>query len=320
MDRFRKLFTPLDVASIGFLTVLILLNLIFASRVGNWLVLVFVDLAVIGGIVLLAWLSTTRPTRLLIGLHRWYSYPIVLFVFKQLYSMVRPIHPVDYDNVFIAIDRWIFGTDPTVWLSQFTHPVLTEVLQVAYFSYYLLFIILGVEIYRRFPVHAFDRAAFLIVYGFYLSYIGYFLMPAVGPRFTLHDFLALNTELPGILLTETLRDIINAGESIPNDVPNPVDYVQRDVFPSGHTQMTLITTFLAFQYRLRSRWVIGVLATLLIVGTVYLRYHYVIDLAGGALFFGLTLWTGDRFRVWWTRDVASPHDEGQPLSRDTGPP
>jgi len=316
MERLRTLFTPLDVASIGFLSVLILLNLIFAARVDAWLVLVLVDLAVIGGIVLLAWLAATRPSKLLIGLHRWYSYPIVLFVFKQLYSMVRPIHPIDYDAAFIAIDRWLFGVDPTVWISQFAHPVLTEILQIAYFSYYLLFIILGVEIYRRFPIREFDRAVFLIVYGFYLSYIGYFLLPAVGPRFTLHDFLALDTELPGIFLTESLRNIINAGESIPRDVPNPVDYVQRDVFPSGHTQMTLITTYLAFQYRLRSRFFIGTMATLLIIGTVYLRYHYVIDLVGGALFFGLTLWTGQAFRAWWRHGEPAPAVE--PLPNDRG--
>ncbi len=307
MDRLRSIFTPLDVASIGFLTVLILLSLIFAAQVEHWPVLVSIDLAVIGTIVLLATLSARRPTRLLIGLHRWYSYPIVLFVFTQLYYMVRPIHPIDYDHVFIAADRWMFGTDPTVWFSQFTHPLLTEVLQIAYFSYYLLFIIIGVEIYRRFPVREFDRAAFLIVYGFYLSYVGYFLMPAVGPRFTLHDFLALNTELPGLFLTDTLRAIINAGESIPSDVPNPVDYAMRDVFPSGHTQMTLITVFLAFQYRLRSRMVVGILATLLIIGTVYLRYHYVVDLIGGALFFGITIWTGDRFRAWWTHGIMNEH-------------
>ncbi len=311
-QRLRQIFTPLDVASIGFLSVLILLNLVFSARVDEWLTLVLVDLGVIGAIVALAYYSSKYETRLLIGLHRWYSYPIVLFVFKQLYSMVRPIHPIDYDDVFIAIDRWVFGTDPTVWMSQFSHPVITEILQVAYFSYYILFIVLGVEIYRRYPIREFDRAVFLIVYGFYLSYIGYFLMPAVGPRFTLHDFNALSTELPGLLLTDTLRDIINAGESIPKNVPNPVDYVQRDVFPSGHTQMTLITAYLAYQYKLRSRTFIGIMATLLIIGTVYLRYHYVIDLVGGAAFFALTLWSGRAFRAWWNRGIQDAHSNDTP--------
>jgi len=220
-------------------------------------------------------------------------------VFKEIYLMVRPIHPVDYDSVLIAVDRWVFGVNPTQWLGQFAHPLLTEVLQIAYFSYYLIFILVGVELYRRYPIAEFDHGAFLIVYGFYLSYLGYFLLPAIGPRFTLHDFYALDRDLPGLLFTPWMRSFINAGESITATMPNAAELVQRDVFPSGHTQMTLIAAYLAFHYRLPSRRVIAVLATLLIIGTVYLRYHYVIDLVGGMVFMLLTIWSGKRIQRSW---------------------
>jgi membrane-associated phospholipid phosphatase len=301
MFKLRSLLTPLDVASIGFLGFLILLSIVFHARMDYWWQLVLIDLAVIGIILGLAWQAERQHTRFWTHLHRWYCYPIVLFVFKQLYLMVRPIHPIDYDHVFIAIDRWMFGVDPTVWMYQFAHPVLTEILQTAYFSYYILFIVLGVGIYRRYPIREFDHAAFLIVYGFYLSYLGYFLMPAIGPRFTLHDFLTLDSELPGLFLTNTFREIINAGESIPRGVLNPQEVVQRDVFPSGHTQMTLLTLFLGFRYRLSTRWLMLVLGSLLFIATVYLRYHYVVDLVGGVAFFGLTVWTGDAFQRYWER-------------------
>lgn len=301
----RSHLTPLDVVSIGFLSFLILLCLIFNSRIEEWLWMVLVDLAGIGGIIALARKTETKPSPLWIGLHRWYCYPIVLGVFKQIYLMVRPINPVDYDAFFISIDRAIFGIDPTVWMFQFAHPVLTEILQISYFSYYILFIVLGVEIYRRWPIKEFDHAAFIIVYGFYLSYLGYFLFPGVGPRFTLHDFAMLETELPGLWLTNTMRDIINAGESIPKNLPNPQDFVQRDVFPSGHTQLTLITVLLAFRYKLKSKVFISIMAGLLIIATVYLRYHYVIDLIGGAVFCWITFWTGDRFQRWWEQGKTS---------------
>ncbi|HLF20308.1 MAG TPA: phosphatase PAP2 family protein [Bacteroidota bacterium] len=300
LRRLRSLLTPLDFVSVSFLTFLSVLNLLFASRVTQWLELVFINFCVSGLVVALAWAADVRRTRLLIGLHRWYCYPIVLFVFKELYLMVRPIHPVDYDELFITVDRWIFGVNPTEWLFQYSHPMITEILQIGYFSYYLLFIILGVEIYRRFPIKEFDHAAFMIVYGFYLSFLGYFMFPAVGPRFVLHDFSQINVELPGVLLTETLRSIINAGESIPKNIPNPVDFVQRDVFPSGHTQLTLIVLTQAFQRRLNSRWFLLSLGALLIVGTVYLRYHYVIDVIAGGLFCWITLWTGRHIAAWWS--------------------
>ncbi|HEY6953528.1 MAG TPA: phosphatase PAP2 family protein, partial [Bacteroidota bacterium] len=146
---------------------------------------------------------------------------------------------------------------------------------------------------------------FLIVYGFYLSYLGYFLLPAVGPRFTLHNFADLDRDLPGIFFTHIFRGIINAGESISASLPNPVEVVQRDVFPSGHTQLTLVCTYLAFHFKLKSRRFVAILAALLIVGTVYLRYHYVVDLLGGFLFFLLTIWSGNRLEPWWNR-VSAP--------------
>jgi len=139
----------------------------------------------------------------------------------------------------------------------------------------------------------------MIVYGFYLSYLGYFLLPAVGPRFTLHTFELLNLELPGLFFTEPLRAFINAGESIPTDIANPVDFVQRDVFPSGHTQLSLVVVYCAFHFKVASRWLLASLATLLVLGTVYLRYHYVIDVIAGVVFFLFTVWSGWKIVAWW---------------------
>ncbi|MCX6133057.1 MAG: phosphatase PAP2 family protein [Ignavibacteriales bacterium] len=295
-----SLLSPADLVSIVFLLFLIGLNLVFFSRVPQWCELAAINLAVIALIFFLAWGAKEKKTRLLVGLHRWYCYLIIIFVFKEIYLMVHPIHPTDYDQVLIAIDHWVFGVHPTQWIGQFAHPVLTEILQIAYFSYYILFIILGVEIYRRYAIEAFDKAAFMIVYGFYLSYLGYFSLPGVGPRFTLHDFALLETELPGILLTNTLRAIINAGESIPQIHDHAIDVVQRDVFPSGHTQLTMIVIALGFRYTLKTRWVLLAFGTLLILATVYLRYHYVVDLVAGALLAWFTFWTGDKLEVWWS--------------------
>jgi membrane-associated phospholipid phosphatase len=302
--RLKGWLRPLSAADfivVTFLLFLTLLQVIFRARIASWWIWVLLNGAIIGLVLLLARTAEQKPGKLIIGIHRWYLYPMVLYVFKELYFMIRPIHPVDYDELLIAIDRWMFGVDPTVWLSQFAHPVLTEILQIAYSSYYLLFIILGVEVYRRRTLQEFDRAGFMLVYGFFLSYLGYFLLPAVGPRFTLHDFHLLKEELPGLFLTEPLRWFVNTGESVPMHVPNPVDYVQRDVFPSGHTQLSLMVVYLAFHLRISTRWFLAVAVTLLVIGTVYLRYHYVIDVLAGMLFFGLTIWSGHHLERWWNR-------------------
>ena len=301
MRKLISYLAPVDVVSIIFMIFLIGLNLIFFGRVQAGPAIIAIDLVVIAAISLLAYLAETKKTKLLTGLHRFYSYPFVLFVFKEIYLMVRPIHPVDYDWLFISIDHWMFGVNPTQWAAQFAHPVLTEMFQIAYFSYYILFLMLGIELFRRHTIDEFDYGAFLVVYGFYLSYLGYFLLPAVGPRFTLHNFYALDRELPGLLLTTPMRNFINAGESISSALPNAIQLVQRDVFPSGHTQLTLIVVYLGHLYHLKTRWIMTILGTLLIVSTIYLRYHYVVDLLGGAIFFLFTIWSGKKIQALWKR-------------------
>jgi membrane-associated phospholipid phosphatase len=58
---------------------------------------------------------------------------------------------------------------------------------------------------------------------------------------------------------------------------------------------------LAFRYKLSAKWIVAFLATLLVIATVYLRYHYVVDLIGGVAFFAFTVWSGDRFQEYWER-------------------
>jgi membrane-associated phospholipid phosphatase len=234
---------------------------------------------------------------LLAVVHDWHVAPTVFFTFKELYFMIKPMHlGRDYDDWLIAADRWLFGVDPTHWIMQFATPWLTEVLQIAYTSFYLMFVVLGLELYRRKSMDLFHFFMFTCVYGFYLSYLGYFFLPAVGPRFTLHDFSALDKDLPGVFLTPYLRWFVNEGGSVPIGVSNEAALAgtQRDVFPSGHTMMTLVLMYLSVRYRIRLRWWVVITGSLLVVATVYQRYHYAIDLIGGALFMVLCVVTAPR--------------------------
>ena len=238
---------------------------------------------------------------------------LIPIAFKEMYLLVPAIHPVDFDGALIAIDRLLFGGDPTHFLQHIAHPVLTEILQLAYGSYYLLPFVLVVDLYRRKRMKAFKSVFRLVMLGFYLSYLGYVAVPAIGPRFTLHDFENTDRELPGVLVTSTLRAYTNAGESAPAGTEFPAAVIQRDVFPSGHTEITLLVMLLAFRYRARSRWFLLVIGSLLIFGTVYLRYHYVIDIIGGVVFTWLSVQLCPVIDAWWTgwkQRRALPLEEG----------
>ena len=243
------------------------------------------------------------------GVHYWYLVPVVLITFKELYFMIQPIRIYDHDNMFILIDRWIFGTDPTQFLRQISTPWLTEILQIIYGTFYILPILLGLFLLRKKRYVAMDFAVFIVVYGFYLSYLGYFIWPGIGPRFTLHNFNTINQDLPGLFLTNFLRELVNSGESIPAGTLNPAAVVQRDIFPSGHTMITLIVMYLSVRLKSRSKYFFVPVGTLLIFSTVYLWYHYVIDLIGGLLFMIFALWTGKYIFNWWRRKIGEQEFE-----------
>lgn len=73
--------------------------------------------------------------------------------------------------------------------------------------------------------------------------------------------------------------------------------VNRDTFPSGHTELTLTAIYLAFTLKAKIRWGLFVVGTLLIISTVYMRYHYVVDVMAGMLMFVFAVWSGKRSTV-----------------------
>jgi membrane-associated phospholipid phosphatase len=290
-----------DLSTIFFFIFLSILNLIFYSKIESWIILIIINIGVITFVFTLAYLDKQKEKNIWKYLHYFYVVPLILFIFKEIYLMLKPIRPNDFDRVLISIDRFIFDFNPTQILYKIANPPLTELLQIVYGTFYFLPIILGINLMMKNKWIELDYSVFCVVYGFFLSYIGYFLVPAVGPRFTLHNFFKLDNELPGLFVTGFLREMTNLGESIPNGTMNPAGLVQRDVFPSGHTQMTLIIMYLSAKLKVKTRYFLIPNGILLIFATVYLRYHYVVDLIGGFLFMIFTMWSAKFIFNWWQR-------------------
>jgi membrane-associated phospholipid phosphatase len=294
-----KVLSLYDVIVIAFGIFLTLINFMFAHKIEFWLTHTIVNICTIFLIYLIAWYDKYKPSVLSTQLHYWYLVPIIFLSFKEVYYMVDPIHGIIYDQALIDIDRFLLGYDPTVELYAIANPVLTEILQIIYGTFYFLPIILGVNLLLENKDDEFMFQASAVMLGFFLSYVGYLIIPAIGPRFTLHDFELNNLEMPGIFLTNYLREIVNSGESIPLGTLNPALVVQRDCFPSGHTLVTLIVMYLSVKFKVCTKYVMLPVGVLLIFSTVYLRYHYVIDLIAGALFMIFTIWCTLKVYNWW---------------------
>ena len=79
-----------------------------------------------------------------------------------------------------------------------------------------------------------QRSLFVLALGYYISFIGYILFPAVGP---ICDGSLYTVPLEGSFLTDFVRDLLNA-----------IEHNKRDCMPSGHTEIVLIVLFLAYRY------------------------------------------------------------------------
>lgn len=209
-------------------------------------------------------------------LHAFYPLLFIPIIFDSFADLLPWVSPVEQDPWLIQLDLALLGVHPTVWLERFIHPLLTELLTWAYTSYYVLPVILALALAQRGREREFDRAVFGVVLCFYLSYLGYFLVPAIGPRFSLASLQQV--ELKGLLLAEQIMDTLNRLERF-----------KQDAFPSGHTAVVLLVLYYARQFVRGLFWPFLPLVLALILSTVYLRYHYVVDVLAGVFLAGLCL-------------------------------
>ncbi len=305
--RFRGVLSALDWYTLGIMAIYSVLAIAFYPIVPKATSILITNALFAVAIVAIAWLSVVLPHRAIRILRFFYVIPMVYPMYQQSQQLVPALHPRDYDALLIELDRMLFGVDPTRWIAQYAHPLLTEYLQVCYVSFYLLPIIVALGFFLQRRIGTMLSFGRMIVFSFYVSYLAYFALPAIGPRFTLHQFDRLDQELPGLVLTPALRALVNEGGGIEPGVANPEKVVNRDCFPSGHTMMTLLTIVLAWRYRSKVRLPVTIIGASLIVATVYLRYHYVVDLIAGALCAGAMLIVEPRVYRWLVvKNVAAP--------------
>lgn len=213
-----------------------------------------------------------------------YLVPFIFLVYNNVKSIINVLFSHDFDQYLIRVDEFIFGTQPAFLLESIVNPILTEYLVISYFLFFFLPIIHLIELSKNKDNTHFNQLTRNIIFGFYFSYLLYLFIPAIGPRFTLFEFSTYNLELPGLFISEYLREIINIGGGIPLNSMNPMADVNRDCMPSGHTMMTLINIYFAFKFHSKLRYFYYIIGFSLIFATIYLRYHYFIDIVAGLLF------------------------------------
>lgn len=265
---------PVDVVSVAYLAAAGALIAAYFPRVpGAWWL---IPLHAAG--ILLVWAAVNaqkgaeRPAGSARMIFRhWYAVLYVIACYKEMALLIPAIRGVDYDAAMSRLDRALWGVDPVLWLDRAQSVWLTEFLQIAYTLFIPAVLLVAALLWRRRMFAAFRDYAFLISLGFLASYMGYLLVPVRGPRFFLAP-LDL-TPLRGAWFTEALRHGLDQLES-----------AHYDCFPSGHTELTLLAFWTTRRISRKLFAAYAVYSICIILATVYLRYHYTVDvLAGGAL-------------------------------------
>ncbi len=259
------------------------LVIIFSSKIPSWtnFSVLYASMALCQ--IFLCKITETSAVSFLKNIY----FPIfsVLVAFDTIGELVPLINPEDIDYTLLELDYKLLGFYPYVSFQQIQSPIITEIMQISYCVYYILPFSVGIYLLIKKNKVEFQRAMFLLLLCYYLSYIGYILFPALGPRFILADTFQ---PLKGLLLAEDINWFLNYLEGI-----------KRDAFPSGHVAISLLVLHIMRKNSKMLFYIFLLPVSLLIISTVYCRYHYFVDVLGGFILTVVTLLFGNLYYNFW---------------------
>jgi membrane-associated phospholipid phosphatase len=199
---------------------------------------------------------------------------LLLLAFNSLGKILPDLIPFPGEILVMSWDASLgapairaFLQQPPVWV--------VELCTLCYSSFYFLPFLLILALYRGGKAEWVPSFAFRMVGGFLLSYLGYVMMPTLPP----YRFLDFGGALKGGFFYQTLDPLLKQFEGL-----------KQDCMPSGHTMMTILTIHFAAKHARKQLIWLGPIGFFLVLGTLVLRLHWVVDLFVGAAFALLALW------------------------------
>jgi membrane-associated phospholipid phosphatase len=189
--------------------------------------------------------------------------------YQAMAGAVPVLRAVRYDGWLLHADRWLFGETPCVMTANLVTPALTEVMSLCYIFFMpLLFVsMLRYFFAQRERLVEFYTGLFT-VYG--IGFLGYLLVPAAGPHLAFPGLF--HVPLDGGPITDLNRAMVDNGSN------------HVDAWPSLHVAVSAFILGFAHRHHRREFWWLLLPVTGLWFSTIYLRYHYLVDVICG---FGL---------------------------------
>lgn len=246
-------------------------------------------------------------------LKHWSPLILLIFSYENLRNLILLIK--DGGNItpsLSQLDLWLFGVQPTVWLQNYVHPLLTDYLAITYAFFFVMPVIVTFELYLRGHLKAYYDMGTGMVLSFYLGFVGYIIFPATPPRFSIYNQYWLQ-KIPGVFFHFSQKIYDKAATT---------SYFCA--FPSLHVTLSTIALLYAWRYAplMKTKrllfWCLLPFVVSLWFSTVYLRHHWTGDIIAGWILaficFKLSL---PITRLWQEKTVKAPVEE--PLILTTGP-
>lgn len=227
-------------------------------------------------------------------------------VYASLHDLIRFFRAPDITATLARWDHALFGVQPTVWAEQFIAPPATDFFTVCYWLFYVCGPLLGLFLWRSGDRRAFRHTMVTVVLCLYIGYVGYVAFPASAPRLWMPEAY----EIP--LRGNTILDFTRTATAA-------VPLTAKGAFPSLHCAVALLALLLAWRHLRWFFWVQLPFAVGLILGTVYLRHHWVVDILSGFLVTAIAFVAGPRIEEWWFRaSKRSGNDAGAEGAEESG--
>ena len=211
-------------------------------------------------------------------------------IYTNMHDMVHLVNPNDVDASLIAWDDYLLGFQPAIYLEPFITPELTDFMYFSYSSFLIYILLFTMYLYVKKKKVAFRETLVSVILTFYIGYVGYVIFPAVGPKFTMSHLF--ETSLSGTFITDRLSFLMNYEIS---------EYTRRDCFPSLHNGVIFLILLFALKHKKIYAYLFFPFAIALFISTLYLRYHYFVDMIAGFLLAIIIFYLGPVMNNHWEK-------------------
>jgi membrane-associated phospholipid phosphatase len=204
-------------------------------------------------------------------LRDWFPFLFILLMYYSLWGDATLLMvTTDRDQALIALDQRLFGFQASLVLQRMISPGMTAWMAFAYFYHIINIPLVACFLYVWRPRARFrEMMSGLMVVSFF-GLLGYLLVPAIGPMYTLRNQYTVP---------------LHQAMWVFNREVDFMDFarIRRDVFPSLHVAISFVVWLYAYRNSKKLFWILSPLVLSLWLSTLYLRYHYLIDVVAALI-------------------------------------